>query len=79
MTPGAKFSSSTSAFVAIRFRISRPCSDFRLSDTPFLFEFSMAKGKVADFATLALRRAGSPDGGSTLMTVAPALAISSVA
>ncbi len=46
---------------------------------PRLLELSMPKGSVALLPTLARKRAASPVSGSTLMTSAPALAISKVA
>jgi hypothetical protein len=50
-----------------------------LSVTARLFWLSIAKGRVALLPGAARRRSGSPCGGSILMTLAPALASSTVA
>ena len=47
--------------------------------TARLFWFSIANGRVALVPGRARRRSGSPGGGSTLITSAPAFANSSVA
>ena len=78
--PGEKFSSSTSARATSFFSRSFPASDFRFSVTPFLLAFSIAIGSVVSPPVASTRRlSGSPRGGSILITVAPAFAISIVA
>ena len=79
MTPGAKFSNSTSPFSAMRKSRARPRSCFRLSVIARLFELSIAIGNVVLLPGGARRRNGSPCGGSILMTSAPACAISKLA
>ena len=78
MTPGAKFSTSTSARLTISISRSRPCGFFRSSETERLLALSIAKGSAAP-PTTPRRRRCSPPFGSTLMTSAPACAIRKVA
>ncbi len=78
MTPGAKFSTRISALATISRRSWRPASALRLRVTGFLLELSMANGKAAPPMSPRLRRC-SPPNGSTLITVAPAIAIMKVA
>ena len=73
MTPGAKFSTTTSALADKSSSRSRPPSDLRFKVMNRLFELSMAKGRMAPPTTARLRMF-SPPGGSILITVAPARA-----
>ncbi len=69
MTPGAKFSSSTSALRASAFSSATPLALFRFSVIARLLELSMASGSDAPPPTASRTRSGSPRGGSTLITV----------
>ena len=71
MTPGRKFSMSTSARAAIRRSRAAPSGSLRLRVTPSLLELSIANGAPAP-ATLPRERRLSPQRGSTLMIRAPA-------
>jgi hypothetical protein len=75
MTPGAKFSKSTSALRTSAFRSATPRGLFRLRVMARLLEFSIASGSEAPPPTASRARSGSPCGGSTLITSAPAWAI----
>src|SRR5712691_7083415 len=70
--PGPRFSTTTSAFLAISRKSARPRSDLRLRVTPFLFELRSRKNQASSprLSESALRP-GSPVGGSILMTSAP--------
>jgi hypothetical protein len=78
MTPGAKFSATTSHSATKRRNSALPASVLRFSEIDFLQPFNIANGTSApDRASR--RRRYSPPGGSTLMTSAPAIAIRKVA
>src|SRR6266540_2907808 len=79
MAPGPRFSMTTSASRASRVNISRPLSLLRLRFTPFLFAFRSRKNHESlSGRSDRPRRAGSPVGGSILITSAPSQASSSV-
>ena len=78
ITPGAKFSTRISARNTISLSSARPFSVLRLRVTGFLFEFSIANDREAPPVSPRLRRC-SPWNGSTLMTLAPAIAMRKVA
>src|SRR5262245_12951663 len=79
MAPGPRFSITTSAPLTSSVKISRPRGCFRLRVTAFLFAFrSTKKCESRSGRSESPRRAGSPVGGSILMTSAPSQASSSV-
>ena len=79
ITPGAKFSSRTSAPRARRFSTATPFGDLRSRVMQRLCPLSMAKGAPAPRLTSLRWRTGSPVSGSILITSAPAFAMSQAA
>ena len=79
MAPGPKFSSSTSARLTMSNSRARPRSVFRFRVMARLLAFSIANDMVVLAPGGVRWRNGSPRGGSILITLAPALAIRTVA
>ena len=76
MTPGRKFSTSTSASAISRRRASFPRSVFRFRVIPFLERLKVAKYVLSPLTFGREFREISPEGDSILMTSAPRSAIS---